>query len=69
MEEVKKMFPSEGEETNRTTYAAEFGYAGGDLGVIEAKDLDFESRPSDIEAWMSQQDWSNIVNLKDSRKL
>jgi hypothetical protein len=69
MEEVKKRFPTEGEETNRTMYAAEFGYAGGDLGVIEAKDLNSESRPSDIEAWMSQLDWSSIVNLKDSRKL
>ena len=31
MEEVKKRFPTEGEETNSTMYAAEFGYAGGDL--------------------------------------
>lgn len=69
MEEVKKRFPTEGEETNSTMYAAEFGYAGGDPGVIEPKDLGFEFRPSDIETWMSQQDWSNIVNPKDSRKL
>jgi hypothetical protein len=61
MEEVKKRFPTEGEETNSTMYAAEFGYAGGDPGVIEPKDRGFEYRLSDIEAWMSQQDWLNIV--------
>jgi hypothetical protein len=69
MEEVKKRFPTEGEETNSTMYATELGYVGGDPGVIEPKDFGFESRLSDIEAWMSQQDWSNIVSLKDSRKL
>jgi hypothetical protein len=69
MEEVKKRFPIEGEEMNSTMYATEFGYTGGDPGVIEPKDLGFESRPSDIEAWVSQQDWPNIVNPKDSRKL
>jgi nucleoside-diphosphate-sugar epimerase len=53
MEEVKKQFPTEGEETNSVMYAAEFGYAGGKPDVIEPKDLGFESRPGDIEAWMS----------------
>jgi hypothetical protein len=69
MEEVKKRFPTEGEETNSTMYAVEFGYAEGDPSVIEPKDLGFESRPSDIEAWMDQQDWSHIVNPKDSHEL
>jgi hypothetical protein len=32
------------------TYAAEFGYAGGDPSVIKPKDLNFESRLGDIEA-------------------
>ena len=69
MEEVKKKFPTEGEETNSVMYAAEFGYAGGEIGVLEPMDLGFESRPGDIKAWMSQQDWSQIINPTDIRKL
>ena len=69
MEEVKKKFPTEGEETNSVSWAAEYGYAGGETGVLEPMDLGFESRPSDIEAWMSQQDWSQIINPNDSPKL
>ena len=69
MDEVKKKFPTEGEETNSVMYAAEFGYAGDEPGVLEPKDLGFESRHGDIEGWMSQQNWSQIVNPKDSRKL
>ena len=69
MEESQEEIPYQGEETNSTMYAAEFGYAGGDPNLIEPKHLGFESRPGDIEAWMSQQDWSHIVNPKDSREL
>ena len=69
MEEFKKRFPTEGEETNSVMYAAEFGYAGGEPGVLEPKDLGFESRPGGIEAWMSQQDWSRIIHAKDSGRL
>lgn len=68
IEEVKKQFPTEGEETNSTMYAAEFGYAGGEPGVIEPKDLSFESRPDDSEAWISQQDWSQI-KPRNGRKM
>ena len=69
MEEVKKQFPAAGEETNSTPYAAEYGYAGGEPGVIEPEVLGFKSRPDDIEAWMREQDWSSIIALKDSGKL
>jgi hypothetical protein len=64
MEEVKKQFPTEGEETNSVMYAAEFGYAGGDPSVIQPKDLSFQSRPGDIEAWIIPQDLSQIISPK-----
>lgn len=69
MEEVNQRFPTEGEETNSVMYAAEFGYAGGESGVNEPKDLGFESRPGDIEAWMCQQDWSQIINPDSGVKI
>jgi hypothetical protein len=69
MEEVNQRFPTEGEETNSVMYAAEFGYAGGESDVNEPKDLGFESRPGDIEAWMYQQDWSQIINPDSGVKI
>jgi len=62
-------FPTEGEETNSIMYATEYGYAGGEPGVIEPEDLGFENRPGDIEAWMKEQDWSSIIGSKQGRKL
>ena len=69
MEEVKKQFPMEGEESNSVNYSAEYGYAGSDPSVIEPKDLGFESRPQDIEAWMHDQDWSSVLNAKEVGRL
>ncbi len=69
MEEVKKQFPNEGEETNSVMYAAEYGYAGGEPGVIEPDVLGFQARPGDIEAWMREQDWSLTISPRDSGKL
>ena len=69
MEEVKKQFLKEGEETNSVMYAAEYGCAGGERSVIEPDVLGFRSPPGDIEAWIGEQDWDLIINLRSSGKL
>ena len=69
MEEVRKQFPTEGEETNSVMYSAEYGYAGGDLDVLEPKDLGFKSRPEDLEAWMRVQDRRPVIKAKEDERL
>ena len=69
MAEVKKRFPEAGEETDSTSYSAEFGYAGGDPSVIGPEELGFKDRPEDIEEWMREQDWSSVIGSTANQRM
>ena len=69
MAEVKERFPEAGEETDSTSYSAEFGYAGGDPSVVGPEELGFRDRPEDVEEWMREQDWSLVIRAGADKKL
>lgn len=66
LENLKQQFPIEGEELLSAKYSTEYGYNGGDPEVIDAATLGFRDRPDEIEAWIREQDWSVVLDLKSS---
>lgn len=61
VQKLGEMFPPIGEEgVEATAYSGEFGYDGGEKGVLTKEDLGLIGT-SDLKTWMQQQDWSAVI--------
>ena len=56
----ERFLPIGEEGVEATAYSGEFGYDGGEKGVLTKEDMGLTGT-SDLKTWMQQQDWSAVI--------